>query len=799
MHDEASTEAPRRQDAPAAEDGDESAGIRPPSEIVRDLRAAVRRIPIRHVERVGLSIPIVVVVVMAFTKRWTSGFGFLYFRVVEQITAGNGPVFNAGQRVEVVASPAWTAILTVANIASPIRLEWTAVVVSLAMLAGAMALATFASSTVMRSLEPGAVLVPLGSAAFAAVWPVWIWASGGTETSLVCLWIAAAFWSMTRWAVNTGPPGRWLTAPTSTLIVAGAGWIVRPELAPTSAVFVAVVVAVSARTWRQRLGTIALASTIPLAYQVFRMGYYGLLVPIGALSRDATTARPGDGWTFVWNFAGPYALVIPLVAMTLGILTPLTLRAGAGGPPRLRIVALTIAGGGVVHAAALVIVGGDFVHARLLVPSLFAVLAPCFAVPVARRLAVPIIVAAAWTPVCMFILRTDGRSGDVVGTLYAGAGEVTHEDLGWPTRGPTPRGLIGPGLYRVDDTGTELQPLYVVSADQHIVAATSNPGLVGYSLGVDVDIIDLSGSVEPTVVHIGERAAWFGGFVKNVPSAWVLANVTNSATAVVPGLFDTSTLVYTDPTGLAGTESAAWADRAVTCGALATFENSYRDRLDPGRFVGNLWDSFANTVLRHPQSTEGAAFALCGADTPVSINRLLQPRQGPVLETAPAEGTIAITSDCDVVTVVDQQRQWRVLHATGWSASVRLDPAARTRERVTVFRFGPFDARDSSSEVAVETDGAGHVRVTVTTDFIGVDATDWFDLTSVPIAIEATPDLLAQRWEIIAGFGVLAELPMTADVGSGTVVIQAQQGTDDVEYVGSPLPPSCQTMSRPVT
>ena len=52
------------------------------------------------------AVPIVVVVVMAAAKRWTFDDGFIYFRTVDQILAGNGPVFNAGERVESFTSPA---------------------------------------------------------------------------------------------------------------------------------------------------------------------------------------------------------------------------------------------------------------------------------------------------------------------------------------------------------------------------------------------------------------------------------------------------------------------------------------------------------------------------------------------------------------------------------------------------------------------------------------------------------------------------------------------------------------------
>ena len=55
----------------------------------------------------------------------------------------------------------------------------------------------------------------------------------------------------------------------------GLGWLVRPELVMYSVAFLAVVLALQWRTdtWRQRVRLLAAAAALPVAYQVFRMGY----------------------------------------------------------------------------------------------------------------------------------------------------------------------------------------------------------------------------------------------------------------------------------------------------------------------------------------------------------------------------------------------------------------------------------------------------------------------------------------------------------------------------------------------
>ena len=147
----------------------------------------------RHFE-FGLWIsPVVLVAVLAVSKRWTFDDGFIYFRSVDQILAGNGPVFNAGERVESFTSPAWLGLLTVGDIVSPLRLEYTAAVLSIGCTAVGMWLATVGSARLANSdrTTSDKIRVPLGSVIFAALWPVWVWATSGLEIGLTFAWLGA--------------------------------------------------------------------------------------------------------------------------------------------------------------------------------------------------------------------------------------------------------------------------------------------------------------------------------------------------------------------------------------------------------------------------------------------------------------------------------------------------------------------------------------------------------------------------------------------------------------------------------
>jgi len=51
------------------------------------------------------------VTAMAAARAWTSDDAFITYRVAEQLLAGHGPVFNAGERVQVFTHPLWLAAL----------------------------------------------------------------------------------------------------------------------------------------------------------------------------------------------------------------------------------------------------------------------------------------------------------------------------------------------------------------------------------------------------------------------------------------------------------------------------------------------------------------------------------------------------------------------------------------------------------------------------------------------------------------------------------------------------------------
>src|SRR6202048_2169124 len=68
----------------------------------------------------------------AWQRRWIADDGLIVLRTVRNLLAGNGPVFNAGERVEANTSTVWTYLLYVASwVGGPLRLEYVALAVAL--------------------------------------------------------------------------------------------------------------------------------------------------------------------------------------------------------------------------------------------------------------------------------------------------------------------------------------------------------------------------------------------------------------------------------------------------------------------------------------------------------------------------------------------------------------------------------------------------------------------------------------------------------------------------------------------
>ena len=77
--------------------------------------------------------------------------------------------------------------------------------------------------------------------------------------------------------------------------VAGLSVLVRPELALVGGLAL-IMMLVAARSWRRRVLIIVAGGLVPVGYEIFRMGYYGLLYPGTALAKDASGSKWAQGF-----------------------------------------------------------------------------------------------------------------------------------------------------------------------------------------------------------------------------------------------------------------------------------------------------------------------------------------------------------------------------------------------------------------------------------------------------------------------------------------------------------------------
>ena len=104
-----------------------------------------------------------------------------------------------------------------------------------------------------------------------------------------------------RIAAQRGQPRR---STAALAFVAGLSVLVRPELALIGGLAL-VMMLVAARGWRRRLLIVVAGGLLPVGYQIFRMGYYGLLVPGTAMAKDASGSKWAQGFVYLANFNSP--------------------------------------------------------------------------------------------------------------------------------------------------------------------------------------------------------------------------------------------------------------------------------------------------------------------------------------------------------------------------------------------------------------------------------------------------------------------------------------------------------------
>ncbi|MCW2689416.1 MAG: hypothetical protein JWR37_4306, partial [Mycobacterium sp.] len=608
--------------------------------------------------------------------------------------AGNGPVFNEGERVEANTSTLWTYLVYLGGwIGGPARLEYVALTLALILSVLGVVLAMLGAARLFAPSLQGrrALLLPAGALVYIAVPPARDFASSGLENGLVLAYLGLLWWMMVTWSqalrarpaqpARTMPPAlarrgsppasrtpvdvpqrnavsRWFTAFLA--FIAGMSVLVRPELALMGGLAL-VMMLVTARGWRRRLLILVAGGLVPVAYQIFRMGYYGLLVPGTALAKDASGSKWQQGLTYLANFNQPYLLWVPAVLL---LALAAVLRVSRSRPWWIRrdvppgysrvarivqspaaVVAFMVVSG-LLQAAYWIRQGGDFMHGRVLLTPLFCLLVPVAVIPVllpdgtkfaretgyvlAGAVSVLWLAVAGWA---LWAANSPGMGPDATRVTYSGivderrfyaqatgnAHPLTAADyLDYPRMravlvalNNTPDGalLLPAGNYDQWDVVPAVPPPPPPpgapprrnETRPHTVFFT-NLGMLGMNVGLDVRVIDQIGLANPLAAHTARLEDGRIGHDKNLFPDWAVAE---GPFLKEPPFIPT----YLDKGWIAEAEAA------LKCPGTDAVLTSIRSPLGLRRFASNVLHAYEFTSYRIDRVPEYELIR-CGLDKP---------------------------------------------------------------------------------------------------------------------------------------------------------------------------------------
>jgi arabinofuranosyltransferase len=614
----------------------------------------------------------------AWQRRWIADDGLIVLRTVRNLLAGNGPVFNTGERVEANTSTVWSFLVTLgAWIGGSTQLEYVALALALALSVLGIVFAMLGTG---RLYAPGlrgrrALLLPAGVLVYIAIPPARDFATSGLENGLVLAYLGLLWWMMVCWsqslrlpavpAVPGGPPVKNAVSQVfdgSLAFVAGLSVLVRPELALIGGLAL-VMMLVAARGWHRRLLIVVAGGSLPVAYQVFRMGYYGLMVPGTAIAKDASGSKWQQGFLYLTNFNQPYRLWVPVMLLAaIGLVlfasrtmpwwTRHQIPRGYGrlarsiqSPPA---VVLFMLASGLAQAVYWVRQGGDFMHGRVLLTPLFCLLLPVAVIPVVlpdgTRMGreTGYLLAGATSAIWLAVMgwsawaaTSPGMGSDATRVTYSGivderrfyaqatghAHPLTAADyLDYPRMRAvlsaidnTPDGalLLPSGNYDQWDVVPAIPPPppppgappVKKQIGPHTVFFT-NLGMLGMNVGLDVRVIDQIGLANPLAAHTARLEDGRIGHDKNLFPDW----------AVAEGPFLKE---YPFIPSYLNEDWVAQAEVALTCPSTEAMLNSVRAPMGPRRFLSNFlhaWQFTQYRINRVPRYE----LARCGLEPPPS-------------------------------------------------------------------------------------------------------------------------------------------------------------------------------------
>jgi arabinofuranosyltransferase len=545
----------------------------------------------------SFALVVFVFALFAYQRRWMADDGLIVVRTVRNVLEGNGPVFNLYERAEANTSTLWTYILVAFAGITRVRCEYLAVVLGLLLSVGALALGMDGTRRLLRARGSTGVIVPAGALALVGVFPFWDYATSGLETGLSFAWIALCWWLLVR--------GDRLKL---CAFVFGLGPLVRPDLGVGAVVYFVALWALHRPSWRTTLKLAAIGVALPFAYEIFRAGYYGVLVPLPALAKSATESQWARGFQYLRDFNHPYFIWLPFV-VGLGLFV-YVMRKRLVGKRELLVIAAPVLTG-FLNMVYVLRVGGDFMHARMMLVPVFSMLLPIFVLPL-RRFTVPALALLAIWSVSTIIRVGDGRS-------HTRFGIAEDERVGYSKwtrhRNPIHADIFiradKPGAPRVTQALADNQHVLVWEAGVTPMNPAMRDASVGYVVGrlgtggaatpLDGFVIDTLGLSNPLGARITPTLPGYTGHEKVLPWSWIQADYGDPA--------------HDNEIPLVSPYAIEAARHALQCGELAELMASVRGPMSASRFWANLTGSVRRTRLVIPNDPFEAEDKFCGKST----------------------------------------------------------------------------------------------------------------------------------------------------------------------------------------
>jgi arabinofuranosyltransferase len=436
----------------------------------------------------------ILLVTVIVRTAWMCDDAYITARTIDNWLNGYGLRWNVAERVQTFTHPLWLLLEAAAWRVSG-EFFWSSIAVSIAC---AFSAAVILTTTGGVSLTGAAALFVLTtSQAFSD------FATSGLETPLTYLLLAsflAAYWrrSSSTWVLQT----------TTLVALAAVNRLDTLVLLAPALVHVAVIARGKAK--RQ----LVLGLTPLLAWEAFSIVYYGFPVPNTAYAKLANgIPQPeltAQGTAYLFNSwrADPPTLIV-IGAALLAALWP------------VRIEALTIAAGLLLHLAYVVRIGGDFMSGRFLAPAVV--------------LSVGLLLHQATTPRM--------RAAVAIVMIAVGALGYPHAaSRAWPSRPFPPvervidaHGIADERVVYARDTGlltairrgSAPQLGWELAGRQAAAAGVSamsrdSVGFFGYGAGPTVHLVDTLALCDPLLARLPADRPWrIGHFHRPIPAGYM--------------------------------------------------------------------------------------------------------------------------------------------------------------------------------------------------------------------------------------------------------------------------------------